>query len=305
MLSKITIFKQTLNKMEDFSRVLMVVNPISGGRDKSAFIQEVKQMVSEKGAEFQLFETTGKADKEALEKVISQYQPQRILSAGGDGTIKLIAEVIRNDSIPVGIFPAGSANGLAENLNLPGDIPSQTSIALGNKFTALDTIEVNGEFCLHISDMGLNAALIKNYHEGNIRGKLGYVIQSIPTLIKSDFPFEFQIETQGETLNRRGFLIAIANAKRYGTGATINPTGKYNDGKFELLIFKKFDIPQILETFSENVELSEDFLEVISTVEVRITSKKNIPFQIDGEYRGDVTEVHAGISSQKIRIAIP
>lgn len=305
MLSKITIFKQTLNKMEDFSRVLMVVNPISGGRDKSAFIQEVKQMVSEKGAEFQLFETTGKADKEALEKVISQYQPQRILSAGGDGTIKLIAEVIRNDSIPVGIFPAGSANGLAENLNLPGDIPSQTSIALGNKFTALDTIEVNGEFCLHISDMGLNAALIKNYHEGNIRGKLGYLIQSIPTLIKSDFPFEFQIETQGKTINRRGFLIAIANAKRYGTGATINPTGKYNDGKFELLIFKKFDIPQILETFSENVELSEDFLEVISTVEVRITSKKNIPFQIDGEYRGDVTEVHAGISSQKIRIAIP
>ena len=305
MLPKITIFRHTLNKMEDFSRVLMVVNPISGGRDKSALIQEVKQMVSEKGAEFQLFETTGKADKEALEKVISQYQPQRILSAGGDGTIKLIAEVIGNDSIPVGIFPAGSANGLAENLNLPGDIPSQTSIALGNKFTALDTIEVNGEFCLHISDMGLNAALIKNYHEGNIRGKLGYLIQSIPTLIKSDFPFEFQIETQGETLNRRGFLIAIANAKSYGTGATINPTGKYNDGKFELLIFKKFDIPQILETFSENVELSEDFLEVISTVEVRITSKKNIPFQIDGEYRGDVTEVHAGISSQKIRIAIP
>lgn len=305
MLPKITIFRHKLNKMEDFSRVLMVVNPISGGRDKSAFIQEVKQIVTERGAQFQLYETSGKADKESLEKEISRYKPQRILSVGGDGTIKLIAEIIQNDSIPLGIFPAGSANGLAENLNLPRDIPSQTRIALGNKFTALDIIKVNGEFCLHISDMGLNAALIKNYHEGNIRGKLGYLIQSIPTLIQSDFPFEFQIETQGKILQRNAFLIAIANAQRYGTGATINPSGNYNDGKFEILIFKNFNIPQILETFSENVELSEDFLEVISTVEARITSKKNIPFQIDGEYRGDVTEVNAGITSEKIRIAIP
>ncbi len=291
--------------MKDFNRVLMVVNPISGGRDKSVFIEEVEEEVRRRGSDFRLFETSGHNDKEALEDVVKRYAPQRILSVGGDGTIKLIAEVTQSENIVIGIFPAGSANGLAENLDLPSDISDLTKVALGEKFTQLDVILINGEFCLHISDIGLNAALIKNYHEGNIRGKLGYLIQSIPTLINSDFPFEFEIETNGKIFKRTAVLIAVANARKYGTGATINPHGKYNDGKFEILIFKEFNIPQILQTFREDVEISEDFLEIIPAVEARITSSKNIPFQIDGEYRGDVKEVRAKIASVKMKIAIP
>ena len=291
--------------MEDFIRVLMVVNPISGGRDKSALMEEVEEVIRTRGLDFKLYQTSGKNDKEALGNLIKEYDPQRILTVGGDGTIKLVAEINQEKKIPIGIFPAGSANGLAENLDLPSDTPSLTEIALGNKFTFLDSILINGEISLHISDMGLNAALIKNYHEGNIRGKLGYLIQSIPTLIKSDFPFEFEIETNGKTIQRTAFLVAIANARRYGTGATINPHGSYNDGKFEILIFKKFNIPQILETFREDVELDEDFLEIIPAIKARITSSKNIPFQIDGEYRGDIKEVNAQISPLKIKIAVP
>ena len=291
--------------MDDFSRVLMVVNPISGGKDKTAFIEEVEEQVRQRGLDFRIFKTSGENDKADLEHLIREYDPERILTVGGDGTIKLVAEMAEIEKIPIGIFPAGSANGLAENLNLPTDIPSLTQIGLGNKFKVLDTILINGEFCLHISDIGLNAALIKNYHEGNIRGKLGYLIQSIPTLIKSEFPFEFKIETNGKSFHRTAFLIAVANARRYGTGATINPKGNYDDGKFEILIFKEFNIPQILETFREDVELSEDFLEIIPAVEARITSSKNIPFQIDGEYRGDIKEVNAKISSVKIKIAVP
>jgi diacylglycerol kinase (ATP) len=291
--------------MADFSRVLMVVNPISGGKDKTDLIDEVKTIITEKGLEVKIFLTTGKEDKEALRKEIEKFDPQRILSIGGDGTIKLISEILTDDSIPVGIFPAGSANGLAENLDLPTDIRELTEVALGDNFVHLDTILVNEEFCLHISDIGLNAELIKNYQEGNIRGKLGYLIQSIPTLINSDFPFEFNIEVDGKKISRKAVLIAIANAKKYGTGANINPNGRYDDGKFEILIFKEFNIPQILKTFREQVEIDEDFLEILPAVEARISSNKNIPFQIDGEYRGDIQEVRAIISPVKMRIAVP
>jgi diacylglycerol kinase family enzyme len=151
----------------------------------------------------------------------------------------------------------------------------------------------------------LNAALIRNYEEGNIRGKLGYLIQSIPTLIKTDFPFQFTIEKDGKILHENAVLLAIANAKKYGTGSMINPKGKYDDGLFEILIFKGFNIPQILQTFRENVELSKDFVEIFSASEVKISCTKNIPFQIDGEYRGEVKEVHAKISPVKVRIAVP
>ncbi len=291
--------------MTDFIRVLMVVNPISGGIDKSDIIEEVKKQVKEKGYDLDIYYTTGKDDEEALFSKIENYAPHRIVSVGGDGTIKLIAELLKDDSVPIGIFPAGSANGLAENFNLHGSVEYLTKVALGDKFESLDSILINNELCLHISDIGLNAELIKNYQEGNIRGKLGYLLKSIPTLIKSDFPFQFEIQVDGKKISRNAVLIAVANARKYGTGANINPHGRYNDGKFEILIFKEFNIPEILKTFSENAELDEDFLEIISAEEARIYSDKKIPFQIDGEYRGDISDVTATISPVKIKIAVP
>lgn len=284
-------------------RILLVVNPISGGLEKADLVDHLKYRLGDHG--FEVYYTTGKNDKEDIRDLIHHNRPDRILIAGGDGTIKLIAEIIQDDPIPLGIFPAGSANGLAANLNLPSDIEDIASIALGDNLTSLDCIMINGEFCLHISDIGLNAELIRNYEEGNIRGKLGYVIQSIPTLIQSDFPFDFSIEINGNTLHRKAVLVGIANAKKYGTGATINPRGLYDDGKFEILIFKQFNIPEILKTFQENVELSRDFLEIIPASKARITCERKVPFQIDGEYRGEITEIHAEISSVKLQIAVP
>lgn len=286
-------------------RVLLVINPISGGRDKTSTIDDITKILTEKKSESKIYRTSGVHDKEDLTELIGEYRPTRIFVIGGDGTIKLLAEILKDDQIPLAIFPAGSANGLAENLDLPSGIPELTEIGLGAHFVELDTISVNNELCLHISDVGLNAALIKNYHEGNIRGKLGYVLQSIPTLIQSDFPFHFKIKKEGRTLHRNAVLLAIANARRYGTGSTINPKGKYDDGLFEILIFKEFNIPEILKTFRENVELSKDFVEIFSTSEVNIECTRNIPFQVDGEYRGEVRKVDAYISPIKIKIAVP
>lgn len=291
--------------MSTIKKVLLVVNPISGGIDKSEIVNFLEQVSARDNIELSVLLTSGVNDKEEVTKLIKTFKPNRILIAGGDGTIKMIAEIIRSASIPIGVFPAGSANGLAENLKLPSDLEELAEVALGAHFIEMDCILINNELCLHISDIGLNAELIKNYEEGNIRGKLGYLIQSIPTLIKSDFPFDFKIKIGSETLYRKAVLLGIANAKRYGTGSTINPKGRFDDGKFEILIFKKFNIPQMLKTFQENAILSKDFLETFPATEVDIECSKNLFFQIDGEYRGEVKNVHAEIAPIKIKFAVP
>lgn len=284
--------------------LLAIINPISGDIDKTPIVELLKEEYQQEIEALIIYYTTKENDKNKILQLLHKINPERILIVGGDGTFKMVAEITKG-CIPLALIPAGSANGMAENLQLPTGLDNQLKVALGNNFIYMDCIAINGELCLHISDLGLNAELIQNYEKGEVRGKLGYLLQSIPTLIQSEFPFDFKIKLPQKTIYKKAFLVAIANAKRYGTGATINPDGLLDDGRFEVLVFKRFDIPELLRTFQESYVPQSDFIEIYKTPWATIECEKYIPFQIDGEFRGEKKQMTAKISDIKLRIAIP
>lgn len=290
--------------MDIIEVVLLVVNPISGGIDKSDLVEQVKKETIKLKASLLVFETTGEEDVFNLNEKIKELNPCRILIAGGDGTIKITAEALKGRDIPVGIIPSGSANGLSVNLYLPVKLEDQIRTALGTRFIHMDIILINDEYCLHMSDFGLNAELVRKYENASVRGKIGYLLQSIPTLLESDYPFEFKVETNGATYQKEGILLAIANASSYGTGAKVNPNGRIDDGRFEILIFKNFDMVEILKTLRNEVQLDPEFVEIISTSEATITCKGPVAFQVDGEYLGERDSVHVKILPGKLRLAV-
>ncbi|MCW9037654.1 diacylglycerol kinase family protein [Altibacter sp.] len=287
------------------SNILLIINPISGAIEKDGIVRTLNEAVKLQKLHIQSFVTSGQEDLVKLKKVLSKNEFQRIIVLGGDGTIKLAAEAITDQVIPLGILRGGSANGLANNLKIPTALDAQIEVALGDTIARLDRIRINDQFCLHISDLGINAELIKHYEASNIRGAFGYFLQSIPTLLSCDYPFEFEISLNGERFQKKGILLAIANAQKFGTGATINPKGAVNDGNFEVVIFKSLDIIEILKTLRDEVELPPEFAEYYSTTEARIRCKEPVPFQIDGEYQGSVTNIHATICDTPLSIAIP
>ena len=291
--------------MKTQKTILLVINPIAGGTDKKPIINRFKSFVSHKNYIAEVYETTGEGDQKAIQDLVDRINPDRVLISGGDGTIREVADILKEKNIKIALLPSGSANGLAENLNLPEDLEEQLNIGLADHFMELDTIDVNGLTCLHIADIGVNAQLIKNYEHSEIRGKFGYLLQAFPTLVSSKFPFEVSLTVNGETLEKEGILVAIANANKFGTGANINPQGKMNDGKFEVLIFKNFSITEILKTFYGSTNLDPDFVEVICCTEVELKTGKPIALQVDGEYLGEETTVKAIMNPHKIAIAVP
>ncbi len=290
--------------MEPKNKILLVVNPISGSFDKTNLIKAVETALANLNITLQIYETKGEGDIIAISNLITEHQPERLLVAGGDGTIQLVAKVLKDFDLTMGILPAGSANGFAINLDLPDNLEDQIKIALGTNTFIIDTLELNEEMCLHISDLGINAELIRHYEHSSIRGKFGYFLQSFPTLFKSNYPYKFTIDANGHKYVKKGVLLAIANANKFGTGANINPNGKLNDGKFEILIFKRLNIFQITKTLFKNAELDSNFVEAISVEEALITCKKPVAFQIDGEFIGKRKIVKAKISDKKLKIAV-
>ena len=291
--------------MDSNCKLLLVVNPISGGSGKEQLVGEINEVLKSHKALFKTYETIGKDDEAQIRKILDDHNIKNVLVAGGDGTIQTVAKAIGKRDIALSLIPAGSANGLASNLRIPDTITNQIDIALGDDFIMMDMISINDHLCLHIADLGINASLIENYDNSDLRGMLGYAIQTIPTLIESDLPYRFSLELNDKKIEMEGVMIAIANAQQFGTGSVINPEGQIDDGYFEVLIFKNLGIINILKTLDKDSYRNPEFVESFSTKKAIITCEKPVSFQVDGEFIGDVTHVSAVLLPTKLKIMVP
>jgi YegS/Rv2252/BmrU family lipid kinase len=285
--------------------VILIVNPVSGGNDKAELIETVALFTAEKGRNFILFETSGNNDSLEIKKLYQKHLPERIIIAGGDGTIKLVAEALADEDILFGLLPAGSANGLATDLGLPETMHENLEIGFGSKFMEIDMVLINDNLSLHLSDLGLNAELIKNYENSAVRGKWGYAVQVFNTLMDREDPFIATIKANGEIIECEARMIVIANSQKYGTGIVINPDGVMNDGKFELVILKNLDLVVISKIMTGNMPVDFDDIQIISTNKAVITTNNPVSFQIDGEYCGQKKALDIAIAPSKIKVAIP
>lgn len=287
-------------------KIIFVVNPIAGGIDKSELTATVQAFAEDENLHLVTYETTGdEKDLKHINALFIKHKPERILVAGGDGTIKLVAEAVEKHNVILGIIPAGSANGLSTDLNLPSQLAENLEIAFHGDHIDMDMISINGIRSLHLSDLGLNAQLVKNYEQGNTRGMLGYALQAIQTLSEQEGPFEAKIKANGKTIETTARMIVIANSQKYGTGVTINPSGMMDDGKFEIIILKNLDLIVFGKIISGNMPLDTGDVEIISTDKASIKTNTKVSFQIDGEFCGMMDKLDIHILPGQMKVAVP
>jgi diacylglycerol kinase family enzyme len=285
------------------NNVMMVVNPISGGVDKAFLIDQVSHYAKYLNLNLYCLETTGVDDLKNIREFYIQNHPERVIIAGGDGTIKLVAEALELQDVVFGILPVGSANGLATDLGLMKSQEENISIAFQNHFVAIDFISINNRMCIHLSDLGLNADLIKNYEKSAIRGKLGYALQVFKTLLHEGKSFRVSIQSKEQLIETKAQMIVVANSQKYGTGVVINPIGIMSDGKFELIILRRINFRVFVKIIMGKIPVSSGDVTVISTEKALISINKPTSFQIDGEYCGKETNLDISISTRKLKIA--
>lgn len=286
-------------------KFLFVINPIAGDVDKSDIIEKVQVFAADVGVGLIPYETTGEDDEQRILDLYQKHQPERVLVTGGDGTVKMVADALEKHDVVLGILPGGSANGLSVDLALPKDIDDVLQVAFGDTVKEVDMVDINGHRSLHLSDIGLNAELIKNYEKSSIRGKLGYVLQAINTLTDDELLFEAKVETDEKTIETTAKMIVIANSKKYGTGVTINPVGDISDGMFEIIIIKNLDIVLLGKIITGNFPLNGAGVELVSTHQATITTNIPVHFQVDGEYLNEVSRLEISILPRRMKVAVP
>ncbi|GAO31256.1 diacylglycerol/lipid kinase family protein [Geofilum rubicundum] len=223
-------------------KVLFVINPVSGSNQEIDLKSVISETCPRHGLRPQFFETTGDHDQEKIKEAIAGADPYAVVAVGGDGTVNLVAGLIINSAIKLGIIPTGSANGMAFELNIPGRIDESVAIIGADVSKRIDLLRINKKhLAIHLSDLGMNARIIKRFDQEKIRGLYGYARQFFKEL-KSPSHFRCTIACDGQKRRHKYkvVMIAMLNTHFFGTGAVVNPTGKINDGRFEIVVIKPY-----------------------------------------------------------------
>ncbi len=290
---------------QESTKLLFVINPVSGANENTDWEAGIRQYFKDSAHQLGIVLLTGKNDALTVYDKIKAWQPDKVIAVGGDGTIKLAAEQMVGTDIPLGIVPAGSANGLAAEMKLPSGLNDALEVAMKGIVRKTDLIKINDrEICIHLSDMGLNAKVVKYYAMGGVRGKWGYAKAILRVLWQRQL-IKTEIQINGEKLTRYAFMIVLANSRTYGTGAIINPDGDIGDGKFEVVIVKELSVWELLKMMITHKPFDPRKIEILRTDEVSISIRRRAYFQVDGEYRGKLTLVRAKILPAAVNLVFP
>jgi len=175
------------------AEIIIINNPTAGPR-RQGFLKSVLRDLVARGHKVDLRLTTHPGHASAIAKsCISNPNISLLVAAGGDGTIREVAEGMLGSSIPLGIIPVGTANVLARELGYlkagRRSIRRTVSILEGTCNQKIYPFSV----CLAEREMlglcwvgvGFDAEVLKHVH-GGLKKKIGRAA-FIPAILKALF----------------------------------------------------------------------------------------------------------------------
>lgn len=283
--------------------LLFIINP-SSGHNSVDWKQEIETFFADKPVAIEFFELPDPCDKKKIKQAIEAKNPERVIAVGGDGTVKLVAECIYNTPMILGILPAGSANGMAKEFEINANPQAAIQMLMDGEVRKIHLVKVNDEICIHLSDVGFNAFVVKKFQEQNRRGMWGYVKAAWKVLWQHS-KMRVEISMGEKELMLDASMVVIANATRYGNGVVINPSGSLFDSLFEVVIIKKISAREILKMRFGKSNFDHAKTAIYQTRELKLTARSRVHFQVDGEYRGKVGKLKAEILPGALKMVVP
>lgn len=208
-----------------------------------------------------------------------------VIACGGDGTVNMVASLLVNTKMALGILPLGSGNGLARSNGIPMDLVKALDVIAKGKTETIDsgTINNNPFFCT--AGIGFDALIAHKFAESTKRGFTTYFKTSFKEFL-SYKPHTYSITIDGKIINTSAFLITVANAGQWGNDVYIAPAAKLNDGLFHISVLKPFPYHAIvlfgIKLFSKKADTS-NYLKSFIGKKISIEFEKELPAHYDGE----------------------
>ena len=289
------------------------------------------------GVELLWLETTPEEGGQAQAREALARGATLVLAAGGDGTVRAVAEALRDRGATLGLLPSGTGNLLARNLGVPyANVEEACAIAFDGDTRAIDlgvatATREDGERTEHtflvMAGVGIDATMIANARPALKRrvGWLAYVDAGFRALPKAHkVRIRYRLDDEPER-SARVSTILIANCGTLPGNMELIPDGAVDDGLLDVAILQPESVFGWLTIWRkvtwENRVLRKSALgrriirftdrairtrlSYLRGADVRLRMEQPEPFELDGDAFGDVVALDLAVDEGGLRVRVP
>ncbi len=251
--------------------------------------------------------TSRAGEAEALARHAAQEGFEKIVAAGGDGTINEVVNGLAGSNAALGLLPIGTMNVFATELGLPAhDLALCWRIIQGEHTRLVDLPSANGKFFVQLAGVGLDAQVVKETSLTLKRsfGPLSYLISAAQIAARQ--PPRLFLESENSPIDEGSFVL-VGNGRLYGGPFPFFKQAIIDDGLFDVVVFKQLGYLEIIKylqdvVFSSEIRVPE--IEYFQTRRLRVTSDREVPVELDGELVGNCP-VEFQVRERTLRVLTP
>lgn len=268
-------------------RIKLIANPVAGGNAR-ARIDRARAWLEKQGCTVDLTLTGARGDARSAAAEARVGGFDRVIAAGGDGTLNEVVNGLAPSPIPLAFLPLGTTNVFALETGIPFDVEKACAIALEGEAHPICLGMAGETRFLLMAGVGFDAQVVYgvDLRLKRLTGKLAYVLGGMRALF-SGAPAPVELVDEGGTAYR-GYGAIVGNCRCYAGKFSFTPQASLRSDRLDVCLLLRPGRLGLLGAAATLLTGRSPAPPAALSLQGREFTLRGerVPVQIDGDYLG-------------------
>jgi len=228
---------------------------------------------------------------------------------GGDGMVQHCIDAAAGSSVTIAILPAGTANLLATNLDIPKDLARAVSIGLNGKRRSLDVGKINGERFAVMAGAGVDARIMGAVDSTAKRrfGRFAYLGSSARAMKSGRRHMKIKVDGR-PWFDGTASCVLFGNVGTITGGLRIFPDAQPDDGVLEIGVVTAHrlrDWLRVLTRVVSSTAAKSPMVDMTRGRKFSVRLDRALPYELDGGARPKTRKLVVRVQPHAVFVCVP